>query len=367
MEQAPNVVEAVDAVFFGIVWVSAALLAGITLAMLWFVWRYHRRRHPRAAPIEGHAGLEALWIVVPALIVLGMFYYGYDGYRLMRQPPADAFEVKVAARMWDWTFEYPNGRVADRLYVPLDRAIKLRLFSADVVHSFFVPAFRIKEDAVPGQETFLWFKPQGLGPADIYCAEYCGQRHSYMISQVVVLPPEEFWAWYEGSSGATAAAADAGTERLAPAPAGAATPTAAAAPVVTAPDGASAAPVSGGRPAVSRQPPPRGLALAPTPLPALPATAALTAFERHGCLACHSFDAVTTASGGSLRGLYGRRRLVLREGREVAVLADEDYLRRAIRDPLAEIVVGREPLMPPPIGLSADELRLMLATIKELR
>ncbi|MBM3316675.1 MAG: cytochrome c oxidase subunit II [Candidatus Eisenbacteria bacterium] len=185
----------VDATFYFIVAVSLFFLLLVTTLMIVFAVRYRRSRRPRAEQIEGHTLLEIAWTIIPLLLVLAMFHFGFEGFRALRSVPEGAMTVKVTGRMWDWSFRYENGREAAKLYVPVDRAIKLSMTSVDVLHSFYIPAFRVKEDVVPGRETYLWFRPQTTGPADIYCAEYCGQRHAYMMSEVVVLEAEEFEAW----------------------------------------------------------------------------------------------------------------------------------------------------------------------------
>jgi cytochrome c oxidase subunit 2 len=191
-----NLAGAVDATFYFIVAVSAFFLLLVTGLLILFSIRYRRSRHPEAVQIHGNLPLEIIWTVIPVALVLAMFYFGFEGFRAMRDAPEDAMLVKVIGRMWDWSFRYENGRESGTLYVPEDRPVKLVLTSLDVNHSFYIPAFRVKEDVVPGRENYLWFKPQSTGPADIYCAEYCGQQHAYMMSEVIVMEPAEFAAWY---------------------------------------------------------------------------------------------------------------------------------------------------------------------------
>lgn len=191
-----SLVGAVDATFYFIVAVSAFFLVLITALMIFFAIRYRRSRRPRAAQIEGNLALEIIWTVIPVGLVLAMFYSGFEGFRALRKVPEDAMIVQVIGRMWDWSFRYENGRETSKLYVPVDQPVKLVMTSLDVNHSFYIPAFRVKEDVVPGRENYLWFKPQSTGPTDIYCAEYCGQRHSYMMSEVIVMEEEAFAAWY---------------------------------------------------------------------------------------------------------------------------------------------------------------------------
>ena len=186
----------VDYALAMIIGISLFFLVGLTLLMIYFMWRYNHKRNPKATDIEGHVGLEVLWTVVPTILVVMMFYYGYNGYLKMRTAPDDAIVIKATGQMWSWSFEYENGKVSDTLVVPLDKAVKLNLFSKDVIHSLYIPAFRIKEDMVPGRDNWMWFIAQQEGTYNILCAEYCGDRHSYMISQVNVVPENEYEEWF---------------------------------------------------------------------------------------------------------------------------------------------------------------------------
>lgn len=187
---------AVDNVLLFIVAVSMVFLVGLTIAMIFFVVRYGRRRHPKPEAVRQSTALEVTWTLIPTVLVLAMFFYGYSGFTLIRSPPEDAMVIKVLGRMWDWSFEYENGKKADVLRVPVGEPVRLALESGDVLHSFFVPSFRIKEDVVPGRETFLWFKPEGLGTADVFCAEYCGTEHAFMMSTIEVMEESAFEEWY---------------------------------------------------------------------------------------------------------------------------------------------------------------------------
>ncbi|MBI5740299.1 MAG: cytochrome c oxidase subunit II [Nitrospirae bacterium] len=186
----------VDNVFFFIVAVSVVILSIVTFTMIFFLIRFNRKRNPVAKDIEGSLPLEIIWITVPTILVMAMFYYGWAGFRIMRNPPEDAMPVKVSARMWAWTFTYENGLNSDELRVPLGKPVKLIITSEDVLHSLFIPAFRVKEDAVPGMETYLWFLPDSAGEYDLFCTEYCGVGHHSMISKVIVMPQEEYAAWF---------------------------------------------------------------------------------------------------------------------------------------------------------------------------
>lgn len=193
--------EAVDNVFIFIVAISVVLLVLVTALMIFFAVKYNKNRHPQPKPVKQNVWLEVVWTLIPTILVLAMFFYGYEGFKVLRDVPEDAMVVKVTGRMWNWSFEYDNGKTTDKLYVPVGKSVKLLLKSVDVIHSFYIPAFRVKEDVVPGQETYMWFKPQAIGPSDIFCAEFCGQRHAFMLSQVISMKQEEFDQWYQSTPG----------------------------------------------------------------------------------------------------------------------------------------------------------------------
>lgn len=192
---ASNFTNDVDFTFAIIIGISLFFLIGLTALMIYFMVKYHHTKNPKATDIEGNVTLEVIWTVIPTLLVLVMFYYGWAGYNKMRTPPDDAMIINATGRMWSWSFEYDNGKITDTLVIPKDKAVKLNLHSEDVIHSLFIPAFRIKEDLVPGDSNWMWFIGQQEGSYSILCAEYCGDRHSYMISKVDVIPPEDFEKW----------------------------------------------------------------------------------------------------------------------------------------------------------------------------
>jgi len=186
----------VDSTFLFITGISLLVLVGIVITMVTFVIRYSRKRNPHPTNIEGNLPLEILWTVIPLVLFLGMFYMGWRGYVSTVDVPENAVPIKVTGRMWAWTFEYPNGVQTDTLYVPVHTAVKLLLHSADVNHSLYIPAFRIKKDVIPNRENVLWFSTSAVASYDIACAEYCGLRHSYMYTKVVSRDPAEFDRWY---------------------------------------------------------------------------------------------------------------------------------------------------------------------------
>jgi cytochrome c oxidase subunit 2 len=195
LQGASDHVETVDAVMLYIVGISALLLVGITAVMIYFVFRYNRKKGHEPVDIHGNVLLEAIWIGIPTILVLSMFYYGYTGFTESRNVPDNAYEIMAKARMWQWEFNYKNGKKTDTLYVPVKTPIKLNLESYDVNHALFIPAFRIKEDVIYGRTNYLSFTPEETGRYDIMCAEYCGLNHSMMYTKLVVMEKDNFESW----------------------------------------------------------------------------------------------------------------------------------------------------------------------------
>ena len=195
--------QAVDPVFMFLFAVCLVLLVGITVAMVWFVIRYRRSRNPQPTSlVDQNVWLEVTWTVLPTLLVMGMFYYGWSSYLTLREVPKNALQVTAVARMWSWNFIYENGKNSGKLYIPVGRPIQVNIESVDVLHGFYMPAFRIKRDAVPGMKNHVWFVATNPGSYDIFCSEYCGTAHSAMITTAEALPPEQFAAWLrEGEAG----------------------------------------------------------------------------------------------------------------------------------------------------------------------
>src|SRR4030043_107562 len=296
--------EVVDRVFLYILVVTVFLLCLITFLMVYFVIRYQKRRNPQPVDVHENIWLEILWTIVPTLLVLTMFFYGLTGFNFLKRAPEGAMKVKVIARQWSWLFEYENGVKANELKVPVGKPINLLLTSQAVIHSFYMPAFKTKQDAVPGMVNHLWFKPTEVGTYDVLCAEYCGMQHSYMLTKVTVVPEEEFNQWFQKGI----------EERAAKIPS-------------------------------------RGIQL----------------FQEKGCRACHSVDG-TPLVGPTAKGLFGKTVTVLTEGKERQVMADEAYLKKSLLEPNADLVKGFPPIMPSQKGLITDEeLEGIITYIKELK
>jgi cytochrome c oxidase subunit 2 len=190
----------VEGVFWFVTGISGVIFIGIVVAMVYFIIRYSRKRNPYPTNIEGNVKLEILWTVIPLILVLGMFWYGWIGYKELLDVPKDAIPLKVTGQMWQWTFEYPNGVQTDTMRVPVHTPVKLEITAIDVNHSFFVPAFRTKRDAIPGKLNTMWFNATGQGAFDVACAEYCGLKHSQMYTKIIVQDSLSFETWYRAIS-----------------------------------------------------------------------------------------------------------------------------------------------------------------------
>ncbi len=190
----------VDAIFKFVNLVSVILFAGVVLAIIYFAYRY-RRKHPneRPLPIKESKLLEAAWIVIPLILVLVTFTWGFRVYMRLNVAPPDSYVINVEGRQWSWLYKYPNGATSAELHVPADRPVRLRMISTDVIHSFFVPAFRIKQDVLPNRYSYVWFQATKPGTYDYFCTEYCGTQHSGMIGKITVHTPEDFQEWLQNA------------------------------------------------------------------------------------------------------------------------------------------------------------------------
>jgi cytochrome c oxidase subunit 2 len=279
--EASNYVTTFNASFNLMLWVAVAFIVGLSITMLYFVFRYNRKKHPQAEQIEGSIPLEIVWTVIPVLLALLMFWYGWSGWTPMNKPPKDALNVTTMARMWSFTFLYENGKQSPDLVVPVNKAVSVKLVSLDVLHSLYIPEFRVKSDIIPGMEKKMWFRSDRVGEYNLFCAEYCGLRHSYMSSTVRVVPQDEFDKWYSESTltaDTTAAGAKAGSE---------------------------------------------GAAI----------------IKKNGCTSCHSTDG-SRIVGPTFLNLYGNQQTVVRGGKTVTITADDEYIKRSIYEPAADIVQG---------------------------
>ena len=202
-EQASTTAHEIDALFYFILWVSVVILAGVTFYIGYYAWKYRRRSHAdRPVHVEPSKWLEISWVVIPALLVMVVFFWGFRAFVTAGIAPDNAYEVRVTGKMWLWEFVYPNGTTSiNELYVPVNEPVKLVMTSADVIHSFFVPAFRVKMDAVPNRYTSVWFEVKETGEYQVFCAEYCGTSHSGMLAKVIAVERGEFNEWLRTGGG----------------------------------------------------------------------------------------------------------------------------------------------------------------------
>lgn len=223
----------VDQAFWIHIVISIGLFLSVVAPMFYFAWKYRadKVKEEEIGDLTHHTGLEITWTVIPVILLMVFFYYGYSSMKTLRTMPAESesIVVKVEGSKWKWKYEYPanasghvhkiggafqkpkldeNGKVVEKgtmgitaLYVPVNTNVILEMTAPlnDVIHSFYIPAFRMKEDVVPGRTTKQWFNASEVGEYDIECAEYCGTDHSYMYSRVVVLPQEEYNAWFNST------------------------------------------------------------------------------------------------------------------------------------------------------------------------
>jgi cytochrome c oxidase subunit 2 len=358
LPQASTVAPLVDHLFDFIYYICLFCFLATIGALTYFCVRYHRsRNHPENTPyIEGHPLMEGAVMVGLFFIVMIFFYWGWVDYKEIRKTPANALEINVTGRQWAWDFEYTNGRKMNKeLVVPKGRAVKLILASNDVLHSFFIPDFRVKQDVVPGSYQFLWFNATETGDHQVFCAEYCGTSHSGMLATVKVVEPEEYEKWqktweWEKQLGVSPSEA---TEN--PAQPSGASPTKPTSAATNAPSSAPANPAGAPANAPGSTPGPANISLVER---------GQKVFNEKGCNVCHSVNG-SPLVGPTLKGLFGHE--VELEG-DKKVTADENYIRESIMDSNAKIVKGFQPLMPVFKGsLSDDEINSLVAYIKSLQ
>lgn len=201
-ESASTVSSKVDAIYLylsGVTMFFAFLISGV---LIFFVIKYRRRSpYEIPRPVAGSHKLETIWSVIPFIIAMSIFAWGAQVYFEQAKPPANSNEIYVVGKQWMWKLQHTTGqREINALHVPVGRRIKLIMTSEDTIHSFYVPAFRIKTDVLPGRYTIAWFEATKTGTYHLFCAEYCGMNHSGMIGSVVVMEPTEFDNWLSGNS-----------------------------------------------------------------------------------------------------------------------------------------------------------------------
>ena len=309
--------------------------------MLYLAIKYRARPGGRAKYITGNVPIEVVWTAVPTILLLLIFAWGFVVYNSMTRPASDAMEIRVVAKQWLWQFQYPDtGKITiNNVYIPVNKPVKFIMSSEDVLHSFFVPNMRTKQDVVPGMYSSVWFEPTVAGRHQILCTQYCGTSHSQMLANLWVLTPEQWEDWKHGkkmegipNAGETVAQ-------------------------VSLEDGKASS-----RRSASAFDDHLPLAAA-APLQSL-AGQGLEVSRVKGCVACHSSDG-TTKIGPSYKGLFGSQ-VELADGSTVT--ADENYLRESMEDPNAKVVKGFSPTMPPFKGLITEtEMNALIAYIKSVK
>lgn len=295
-----------DTLFWFVHLSSLVLTIGLIAVIVYFVIKYRRKSEDEVTPLITHNNkLEVTWSVIPLIMVLIVFGWGYQVFIDQRVAPEDAYEVNVTAQKWLWQFSYENGaRTTGELHVPAGRPIKLVMNSNDVIHSFYVPDYRIKQDVLPGRYTEVWFNAPEPGESIIFCTEYCGTAHSDMTANVIVHEPNEFKKWLADNAGGGSAPDD-------------------------------MEPAEWGEQLV----------------------------QEYACTTCHSTDG-SQLTGPTWQGLFGHE-VQLSDGSTVT--ADENYIRESILEPSAKVVDGYPNVMNTYQGqLNDEQINAIIEYIKTL-
>jgi cytochrome c oxidase subunit 2 len=298
-----------DTLFYVITWITGFFFVLVEFLLVYFLIRYRRRRaEQRGVAVHGNTKLEIIWTLIPALILVIIGISSTKLVYALQTPPADVEEIDVVGHKWYWEFKYPNGvDTVGELHIPAGKNVLFRITSADVIHSFYIPEFRIKQDAVPGRLTeFTVNVPdKDKGTYKIYCAEYCGTSHSQMLANMSVVNEDSYQSWLADQKQKQAEAAKAGGNAD------------------------------------------NGKQLA----------------AQFGCLTCHTVDGGVSA-GPTWKGLYGAD-VQLTNGSTVK--ADEAYLIESIKDPGAKVVKGFGNMMPPFTQLNEQQMKDIVAYIQSLK
>ena len=296
--------ENIDNVYWTWVYISIPFFLVVVGPMIYFAFKYKRKSEDeKTHPLDHHLKLEVFWTFVPAVVLVFMFWVGFKAYADASVAPNGSYEIKVTGQMYNWTFEYPDGTVTTELGIPKDRPVRLVMSSSDVIHSFFIPEFRAKQDVVPGLYTTLWFQATREGSSAVECAEYCGDGHSRMLTSVHVMPsgPDDKQGTFENWL------------------------------------------VNGGL---------------LTPLP--PVALGKKRFDAL-CVSCHSLDG-SRIQGPSFKGIFGRSEK-LADGKTITV--DENYIRNSILNPQSQLVEGYPATMPTFSYLKDKDIDGIIACLKE--
>lgn len=293
----------VDALFYFVLYLSIFFFVVVIGGSIYFAWRFRKKGEAKfTSGVSHNTTLEVFWTVVPTILVFIIFIWGFKTYLKMNVTPANSMEVNVTGQKWFWSFRYTEGATTtNELVVPVNKPVKLLMSSQDVIHSFFVPGFRVKMDVLPNRYTTLWFEATKTGEFDLFCTEYCGKGHSEMIGKVKVLSDNEFNDWLASSS--------AGSD-----------------------------------------------------LP--PEEYGQELYKSKACFTCHSLDG-TPSVGPTFKGIFGHE-VKLTDGS--AVVVDENYIRKSILEPQAQIVEGFQPVMPTFQGvLNNEQIDALIAFLKTVK
>lgn len=324
----------VDPLHDFLVYMSLFFTVAVGVVIVAMIIKYHRSKKNReTAYIENNHLLEWIWTIIPLIILMFIFAWGYKDFVAMRKVAVNPIEISVVGRQWLWNFEYANGRkTMNEIYLPKGKPVKLIMTAEDVLHSFYVPNFRVKQDVVPATYTYISFEPTELGIHPVYCAEFCGTAHSDMLAKAIVLESTEFEHWLEkgqltGQSGITRKAID---EMV-------------LVQAVEVLEKGKKEPIS------SDSPTTRGQKL----------------FSgKAGCIACHSFDG-SPKIGPTVKGIFGKEEK-MEDGQTIVV--NENYLRESIVEPNAKVVKGFPPSMSTYKGVLSDqEIKDLIEYIKSLK
>jgi cytochrome c oxidase subunit II len=194
-EAASSFAGEIDSLFYFVTWVSTILFVGIVAAMLFLAYRY-RRSSSASRLVEPNKLIEISWIIIPTILVLVVFNWGFKSFIKLNIAPPDSYEIRVTGSQWLWVFEYPNGtQTTNEVHVPVGRPVRMVMSSTDVLHSLFIPAFRVKMDVLPDRYTSIWFEATRAGEYHVFCTEYCGTQHSGMLATLVAQSQDEFNEW----------------------------------------------------------------------------------------------------------------------------------------------------------------------------
>ena len=323
--QGTDVAVSWDSLYNFLVWLSVFFFVLVVGAMFKFAYDYKWKAGRKVTAITGSHKLEAIFVSIPTILLLIIFGWGYSVYRTQISSPTDAMEIRVIAKQWLFQFQYENGKsTVGQVFVPVNKPVKLVMTSDDVLHSFFIPNFRVKQDIVPGMYSSVWFEAKVPGKHQVFCTEYCGTSHSGMLAKVVALTEQQWKDWNAGKE--LGPIPDAGREL-------------------------TQADID----AAKKQ--------------TLVSTGTLSEqgkvhYETKGCTACHSVDG-SAKVGPSFKGLYGAK-VELADG--ATVTADESYLKESIEMPNKRVVKGFAPSMPTFQGvLKETEINALIAYIKSLK